>query len=184
MKRTSVTRLRGGGVQANLVVQLFNLALVYQSSLPNFEGRIYLQSWERYSAATRVGGTTQDKRSPKGHNRVEENPPEKESRARRYRVHAGTVWQVSDVRRLYVRCQIFQWPSPWRRMTAVWPDRRMSDDFTSGSQVVGSDSGISTPDQETLATVLGKVSSDGIWAILVNDIQLVSGDWSSQMEGG
>ena len=69
MKKTSVTRLRGGGVQANLVVQLFNLALVYQSSLPNFEGRLYLQSWERYSAATRVGGTTQDKRSPKGHNR-------------------------------------------------------------------------------------------------------------------
>ena len=69
-------------------------------------------------------------------------------------------------------------------MTGVWPDRRMSDDFTSGSQVVGSDSGISTPDQETLATVLGKVSSDGIWAILVNGIQLVAGDWSSQTEGG
>ena len=34
----------------NLVVQLFNLALVYQSSLPNFEGRLYLQSWEHYSA--------------------------------------------------------------------------------------------------------------------------------------
>ena len=148
MKRTSVTRLRGGGVQANLVVQLLNLALVYQSSLPNFEGRIYLQSWERYSAATRVGGTTQDKRSPKGHNRVEENPPEKESRARRYRIQIRTVWQVSDVGRLYVRCQIFQWPSPRCRMTGVWPDRRMSADFTSGSQM-SEHTGISTPDQET-----------------------------------
>ena len=49
MKKTSVTRLRGGGVQANLVVQLFNLE-VYQSSLPNFEGRLYLQSWERYKS--------------------------------------------------------------------------------------------------------------------------------------
>ena len=157
MKKTSVTRLRGGGVQANLVVQLFNLALVYQSSLPNFEGRIYLQSWERYSAATRVGGTTQDKRSPKGHNRVKENPPEKESRARRYRIQIRTVWQVSDVRRLYVRCQIFQWAGPWCQMTGVWGDRRMSDDFTrngSGSDPHhGSWIGhwMSTQDQETTA---------------------------------
>ena len=67
-------------------------------------------------------------------------------------------------------------------MTGVWPDRRMSADFTSGSQM-SEHTGISTPDQETLATVLGKVSSDGIWAILVNGIHLVAGDWSSQMEG-
>ena len=141
MKKTSVTRLQGGGVQANLVVQLFNLE-VYQSSLPNFEGRLYLQSWELYSAATRVGGTTQDKRSPKGHNRVEENPPEKESRGRRYRIQIRTVWQVSDVRRLYVRCQIFQWAGPWCQMTGVWGDRRMSDDFTRNGSGIGPSSWI------------------------------------------
>ena len=105
--------------------------------------------------ATVVGGTTQDLwtwRGPEGHNFQPRNPPEKESRARRYRVHVRTVWQVSDVGRLYVRCQIFQWPSPWCRMTAVWPDRRMSADFTSGSQM-SEHTGISTPDQETTTTV-------------------------------
>ena len=142
MKKTSVTRLRGGGVQANLVVQLFNLALVYKTSLPNFGGRLYLQSWECYSAATRVGGTTQDKRSPKGHNRGKENPPEKESRGRRYRIQIRTVWQVSDVRRLYVRCQIFQWAGPGCQMTGVWGDRRMSDDFTRNGSGIGPSSWI------------------------------------------
>ena len=168
-----VTRVLGGGAILHLVAT--------HSWVEN--AALWRQEWEG-PYHTIPGGTTQERRGPEGHNFQPRNPPEKESRDRRYRVHAGTVWQVSDVRRLYVRCQIFQWPSPWRRMTGVWPDRRMSDDFTSGSQVVGSDSGISTPDQETLATVLGKVSSDGIWAILVNGIQLVAGDWSSQMEGG
>ena len=106
--------------------------------------------------ATVVGGTTQDlwtRRGPEGDSFQPRNPPEKESRARRYRVHARTVWQVSDVGRLYVRCQIFQWPSPWCRMTAVWPDRRMSADFTSGSQM-SEHTGISTPDQETTCTTV------------------------------
>ena len=103
------------------------------------------------SVATVVGGTTQDLRTwrgPEGDSFQPRNPPEKESRARRYRVDARTVWQVSDVGRLYVRCQIFQWPSPWCGLTAVWPDRRMSADFTSGSQM-SEQTGISTPDQET-----------------------------------
>ena len=71
-----------------------------------------------------------------------ENPPEKESRGRRYRIQIRTVWQVSDVRRLYVRCQIFQWAGPWCQMTGVWGDRRMSDNFTRNGSGIGPSSWI------------------------------------------
>ena len=128
------------------------------------------------SVATVVGGTTQDLRTwrgPEGDNFQPRNPPEKESRARRYRVHARTVWQVSDVGRLYVRCQIFQWPSPWCRMTGVWPDRRMSADFTSGSQM-SEHTGISTPDQETTCSVPHGQCKDSLSRDLGNSCQVVA----------
>ena len=132
-----VTRVLGGGAILHLVAT--------HSWVEN--AALWRQEWEG-PYHTIPGGTTQERRGPEGHNFQPRNPPEKESRARRYRVHARTVWQVSDVGRLYVRCQIFQWPSPWCGLTAVWPDRRMSADFTSGSQM-SEQTGISTPDQET-----------------------------------
>ena len=124
--------------------------------------------------ATLVGGTTQDLRTwrgPEGDNFQPRNPPEKESRARRYRVHARTVWQVSDVGRLYVRCQIFQWASPWCRMTGVWPDRRMSADFTRGDRKCRSTLGFQRRTRKPLflkGRYKGFLSMlAGIWRILV-----------------
>ena len=126
-----VTRVLGGGAILHLVAT--------HSWVEN--AALWRQEWEG-PYHTIPGGTTQERRGPEGHNFQPRNPPEKESRARRYRVHAGTVWQVSDVRRLYVRCQIFQWAGPWCQMTGVWGDRRMSDDFTRNGSGIGPSSWI------------------------------------------
>ena len=79
-------------------------------------------------------------------------------------------------------------------MTAVWPDRRMSADFTSGSQM-SEHTGISLGFQRRtrkplplfLTASIKAFSASGIWGILVNGVQMVDqkfGDKSLTGESG